>query len=212
VLEAFSHINRSYDNVELAIRSNLTPSIRDHYSEVIKMDNVFIYDQILSPNQMNDLFASADILLCPSLNGVPAMTTLFAMDFELPVISVNAGYNTEAIQDGINGFLVDAGQAQATTREDFARNGEIYRARDKPVRMTVVNGLIEKVGRLLEDETLRRRMGKNNKLEIREGRFSLRRRNEKLKHVLDLAGEREGDYDRRWRVIVNRGIEAEKIR
>lgn len=29
---------------------------------------------------------------------------------------------------------------------------------------------------------------------------------------LDLAGGREGDYDRRWRAIVNRKIEREKIR
>jgi hypothetical protein len=47
----------------------------------------------------------------------------------------------------------------------------------------VVEGLVEKVGHLIEDDRLRRRLGANGYEEVANGRFSVVHRNQMLRQI-----------------------------
>lgn len=62
------------------------------------------------------LMCSCDALLVPALNEPFGRTLIEAMFLGTPVVATNHGGNPEAINDGENGFLVPAGDANAFVR------------------------------------------------------------------------------------------------
>lgn len=66
-----------------------------------------------SAAELRAAYASCDVWLCASSSegfGLPAME---AMGCRTPVVSTRVGWPLDAIQDGVNGFLVEIGDAQA---------------------------------------------------------------------------------------------------
>jgi len=57
----------------------------------------------------------------------------------------------------------------------------------EPVDPQVVAELVEKTSILIEDEDLRRKMGRAGREEVETGKFSLEKRNNKLKRIFDDA-------------------------
>ena len=53
----------------------------------------------------------------------------------------------------------------------------------------VVEEFVKKTSILIEDGELRRRMGRTGRQEIEVGKFSIKKRNEKLKKIFDEATE-----------------------
>ncbi len=51
----------------------------------------------------------------------------------------------------------------------------------------MVKDLADKIGILIENATLRHRMGRAARKEIETGKFSIKRRNEKLKEIFEEA-------------------------
>jgi glycosyltransferase involved in cell wall biosynthesis len=56
----------------------------------------------------------------------------------------------------------------------------------------VVEELVEKTSVLIEDRDLRKKMGKAAREEIETGRFSIEKRNEKLKRIFDEGTSEKG--------------------
>lgn len=59
------------------------------------------------------LMGGTDILLVPAVNEPFGRTLIEAMLLGTPVVATNHGGNPEAIEDGVNGFLVDVDKPQA---------------------------------------------------------------------------------------------------
>jgi len=98
-------------------------------------------------SEVGSLYETADILVLPSYaEGLP-MSVLEAMGKGLPVISTKVGGIPEAVLDGENGFIIDPGDVEA---------------------------LAAKMQTLLQDKSLRERMGRRS-LEIVREKFSVER-------------------------------------
>jgi glycosyltransferase involved in cell wall biosynthesis len=113
---------------------------------------------------------------------------LEAMSYELPVVTTDVWGNGELVREGRTGFLV----AKSTLGPDFEGDRLYARSRhfEKVVRTVdprMVRALVQRLSTLVEDAELRRRLGRAGRSEIEEGRFSLARRNAKLKRLLDEA-------------------------
>jgi colanic acid/amylovoran biosynthesis glycosyltransferase len=70
---------------------------------------------ILNPDQVRDALWQADLFLLASLSEGIANVVIEAMSCGLPVVSTDCGGMQEAITDGVEGFLVPARDAVATS-------------------------------------------------------------------------------------------------
>jgi len=183
VLEAFKVLNARYENLELVIRSHVPPYIRNKYLQVLAGKNVKILEQVLSMEERDHIMQNADIFLFPG-HITPALTILDAMSYELPVVATDWRGNCEMVKDGETGFLI---------RPPFGLNPDVLTRElvdmisARRPDMYGVKELIEKTSVLIVDERLRRRMGIAGRREIEIGKFSIKRRNEKLKKIFDEA-------------------------
>lgn len=100
-------------------------------------------------------YRDADIFILPAYNEAFPIVILEAFGSGLPVISCPVGSIPEVIRDGENGFLVEPGD---------------YRA------------LADRIGKLADDRTMRRRMGKKNR-EILEENYVSRKMVERIDSV-----------------------------
>ena len=188
VLEAFSKLNEKHDNLELVIRSYVPQRIKQKYE---KLKNIKIIDEIIPWEQLEQEFKSSDIFLFPSYH-TPALAILDAMSYELPVITTDVWANPELVNDGKTGFVIKKSDMIQYYTENFIPNWSAPESLKTIKKMTdpqVVKELVEKTSILVEDENLRRKMGKAGRQEIESGRFSIEKRNEKLKRIFDEATE-----------------------
>jgi glycosyltransferase involved in cell wall biosynthesis len=186
-LASFAVLSKEYDNLELVIRSVVPYDIRQKYSYL--SEKVRIIDQVLTWSSLEEEFKSADIFLFPG-HTTPGMTILDAMSYELPIIATNVWGNSEIVKDGETGFLIK--KSRKVPYYMRTPKGLIYYtpAFFKAIRKTdsdVAKDLSKKVSVLIEDKDLRRKMGRNARREIETGKFSIKKRNEKLKRIFDEA-------------------------
>jgi len=183
VLEAFSALNNRYPNLELAIRSPLDPDIKRKYSKILKLPNVKVYDKVLPKKNIEMLYYSSDILLSPGC-GVTSVVTLEGMSYEMPVIAVNGGGMTEAVQDGKTGFLIKPSKTVPYNPKEY----HYFRQNtSKRVGPDIVKGIIDKTAILIENKSLRKKMGEEGRKAIEKGKFSIEYRNRKLKRIFEEA-------------------------
>jgi len=188
MLETFAQLSQKYDNLELVVRSDVPAYIKKKYQG---LDNIKWIEQIISWELLEQEYKSADIFLYPT-HDTPWRAILDAMSYELPVVTNDARYNAELVEDGVTGFVV------AGTDKVPYWMGNLIPAGATPLRKKlveairnvdpdVVERLVEKTSLLIENRELRRKMGKAARHEVEEGRFSIKRRNEKLKRIFDEA-------------------------
>jgi glycosyltransferase involved in cell wall biosynthesis len=191
VLEAFFLLRKRYKNLELVIRSDFPSELKTKYSG--RLENVRLIEGMLPWEQLEQEFKTADIFLFPT-HSTPGLAILDAMSYELPVITTNVWANTEMVEDGKTGFVINKSDRIPYYTENFIPNWSHYPTSKfmriiKATEPTVVKELVEKTCVLIEDEGLRRSMGKTGRQRIEEGKFSISKRHEKLKKIFDEALE-----------------------
>ena len=191
VLEAFFALRKKYRNLELVIRSDISHDLKVRYSD--KLENVKLIEGRIPWEQLEHEFKTADIFLFPS-HSTPGLAILDAMSYELPVITTDVWANTELVEDGKTGFVIKKSDKIQYYTENFIPDWSHYPTSKfimtiKTTDPVVVKELVEKTSVLIEDEGLRRSMGKAGREKIEEGKFSISKRHEKLKKIFDEALE-----------------------
>lgn len=130
-LDAFAQICRDFPDAHYVIAGDgeLRPVLEDHARQLGLADSVHFLGWQDNPHRV---FAAIDVLLTPSLWEGFGVVFLEAMAHSLPIVSTNVPPMPEIILDGITGYTVAPGSADA---------------------------LIEPLRRLLTDADLRRQMG-----------------------------------------------------
>ena len=192
VLAAFFLLQKKYENVELVIRSDISHELKTKYAD--KMKNVRLVEGIIPWEQLEHEFKTADIFLFPS-HATPGLAILDAMSYELPVVTTNLWANTEMVEDGKTGFVIKKSTKICYYSKNFIPNWSHYPTSKfmhliRTLDPIVVKELVEKTSILIENEGLRRNMGRLGRQTIEQGKFSLDRRNELLKRIFDEALER----------------------
>ena len=193
VLEAFAILNRKYDNIELVIRSDVPQYIKNEYKG---MGNIRFIEKALSWELLEREYQSTDIFLSPGYT-TPVWAILDAMSYELPVVATDVWCTSEYVGEGTTGLLVPKSEVLSNYPESLAWNTrppQLLRA-IRTVDTKVAQQLAEKTSMLIENEELRRRMGKAGRYEIEKGKFSIDERNRRLIKIFDEAtlGEEESE-------------------
>jgi glycosyltransferase involved in cell wall biosynthesis len=184
-LAVFTLLNQKYDNLELVIRSDVPREIKAEYGQ---MANVRIIDKVISWEEMEQEFKTADIFLLPA-HHTPSLAFLDAMSYELPVVTIDSWGNSEIVEDGKTGFVVSQPDGFQLPIADFLPDRKVtpVKKAKRAVNPQVVQELVEKTSLLIENRELRRQMGKAARCEVEQGKFSIERRNGKLKRIFDEA-------------------------
>lgn len=85
---------------------------QEECQKIIKDNNLQFKVKIMgwiSGDKKNEAFQSSDIYILPSYNEGLPISILEAMSYGLPIISTPVGGTAEAVQDGLNGFLIEPG-------------------------------------------------------------------------------------------------------
>ena len=111
------------------------------------------------------------------------------MSYELPVVAIDAWANSEIVDDGKTGLIVKKSDRLPYYTGSFLPNWDTsqFRQAIKTADPEVVEELVEKASALIENKELRRKMGKAGRQQVERGKFSIEKRNEKLKRIFDEA-------------------------
>ncbi len=113
------------------------------------------------------------------------------MSYELPVVTIDAPRNADIVEDGNTGLVARCSDKVPYFIEGFKLipdyGSPAFLRAIKAPDPEVVRGLLEKLSLVIENVELRRRMGIAGRWEVEHGRFSIQRRNEKLKQFFDEA-------------------------
>ncbi|OGO06820.1 MAG: hypothetical protein A2Y92_01865, partial [Chloroflexi bacterium RBG_13_57_8] len=188
VLEAFDLLSIRHKNIELIVRSDISPETKTRYARQLAHPRVHVIDGFLPREEVEALYLTSDIFLFPC-HYESWQISLEAMSFELPVISIDLEGVGEFIRDGETGCLVRESDRVPTLQDGLPLSPlypQVLRAlRDTDPR--VVNDLAEKASLLIENPALRRKMGAAGRWQVEHGNNSIARRNALLKDVFDRA-------------------------
>jgi len=184
-IEAFSRLNRRYDNLSFVIRSDMPPQWK---RRCLELGDVKLIDRRLPWPELEEEYKKADIFVHAALFPGYHVAPLDAMSYELPVVATDYGDAREKVRDGVTGLLVprssripDLGEdglpARHTRLRGVVERG--YRTLDEEI----VQGLVEKTRILIENPSLRRRLGAAGRREVEEGQLSIASRNAQLKRI-----------------------------
>lgn len=114
-LRTVHHARQEFPNVRLLIAGDgdERPAIEQTIADLALQDHVTLAG---SRNDVSSLLAASDAFLLTSISeGIP-LTVIEAMAAELPVVSTRVGGLPEMIEDGVSGFLCEAGDAASLAK------------------------------------------------------------------------------------------------
>lgn len=181
VVDAFSELTKKYDRLELIVRSWVPPEVKE---KCVKNPNIKLLYNPLSEEELSELYSSSDIFMFPSYLNL-GLVLLEAMSYELPVIAPRIFDVPEAVEDMKTGILVDT----PPKLRFYSWNGEGNWSLPliRKYRPWRVEKIVEKTSLLIENDSLRRKIGQEARRLVEYGEFSFKHRNEKLKRIFDEA-------------------------
>jgi glycosyltransferase involved in cell wall biosynthesis len=181
VLEAFKTLRRRYD-VRLIVKSDVPQDIKRKYK--FPEIKYYPYKREILPRVklLEKFFAISDIFVYPTYCDIFGLSLLDALSVGLPIVTTDVFAIPEIVENGKNGFLINS---------PIKWHDETYlynpRGGSKKDRELIVKQLVEKLSLLIEDSSLRRKMGRYNRMLIEKGKFSIKQRNEKLRRIYEEA-------------------------
>jgi glycosyltransferase involved in cell wall biosynthesis len=171
ILRAFDILRHVYKSLELVFIGSMPQNIYQQYQGC---KNIRIYNY-LPKKQLFSIYRESDIFSSPTRHDSFGISLLEAMSFSLPVITTkgrSVPVAEEIVDDGVSGFLIKRkygnGYNQICGDIDFG-------------------DFMHKLMLLIEDKKLRERMGEAGKYQIAHGKFSIRKRNERLRKIYEEA-------------------------
>jgi glycosyltransferase involved in cell wall biosynthesis len=184
VLEAFAVLHERYPQLRLTLRTELPPLDR-YYLRIIETGWVRVIDRFLSGEEMDELLSQSHVFLLPSAR-VHIVSLLQAMSYGLAVVTSDGWGIEEYVTHERNGLIVKGRYGKTSwVDEEAGMLREDYEPMFTP-DPEVIAGLVEAVSRLVEDRSLRRRLGRTARLDV-QTTYNLEQWNEGLKSALDRA-------------------------
>jgi len=164
-LKVLEKLRQKY-GIEGIVISNVSKELKKKYSKLK------IYD-LIPQKEVYNLLEKSDLFLYPASVDTFGFSLLEAMAFGLPTITINTKWTKsrkEIIENGKTGFIFDV-------NEDLSFDS-IGGVEEKVIKI-----LIKKTSELIENGELREEMSKECIKTIKEGKFSIKERNKKLKRI-----------------------------
>ncbi len=186
LLNAFESISKKYD-AELI----MVTAVPEEYA---KKYEGFKNIKFIEPNKnreelIRNFYPNMDVYVMPSFVDTFGAVFLESMSFSVPVITTNIYASPEIIENGKSGILIDAPFSMFNT--DFSlrfwpkdAGWKDFLSRTKHVNGKFIESIEKSMAALIEDDSLRRSMGKRGAQMIKE-KFSISRRNKTLKRIYE---------------------------
>lgn len=188
-LEAYTILRERFEKIEMLVRSDVPDEVRRRYEGI---PGLRVVDQPLERTELDREFLSADIFLFPG-HHTPFMVLLEAMSYQLPIVATDIYATREIVEDGVTGFLIHPAPGVPYYVADCLPTGygdaqdRVFKAVIRETHRAMVDEMVQKVSLLIEHQGLRQAMGKRARWEVEHGKFSLARRNQRLKEIFDEA-------------------------
>ncbi len=168
-LEAIDKITKEYKSVKGIINSDVPKEILQKYESNKKIK----FYKLIPQKELFEIYTSADIFLYPGYSDSFGFGFLEAMSFGLPIITID-GYARREIINKKVGFVIDK---PTSFRKEDARS----------IQEEIIKNLVKYTSLLIKSRSLRERMSKNCLEEIKNGKFSIKERNKKMKKIYEEA-------------------------
>lgn len=196
LFRAVDIINSEYGfNIELCSITNAPPHYQEHFRKFVnifrnKKNFSIIENRVPRDILIKNYYSKSDIFVLPSYGDFFGYVFLEAMSTGLPLIGTDVFAIPEIIEDGANGFLVKA--PITPYKENYLRKNseEVKDYLNKVVYgefPDLVDDLVEKLLILIENPDIRHKMGLKNYDLVKNGKFSIIARNNKLKRIYNEA-------------------------
>lgn len=166
-LEAIDRLTKKYPNVDAVFVSQTPLEITDEYS---KNKKIKFYELVPHEKLMEELIPSSDILIYPGYSDTFGFIFPEALSFGIPVVTVDGFARRDMIEDGQTGRIIPP------------REKMIDKKRKVP-NLEISEKLVRATSELIENRKLRKKMSKNCLKEVTDGKFSIKKRNEKLREI-----------------------------
>lgn len=184
-IDAFINLQKKYDNLELVLRSKISPHIRE---KIKKYPNIKVIEKILTSAELDKLYRSADIF--SHIGFLNLNATIFeAMSYGIPVIAISLFNIPELISNMKNGILFEI----QNPNDFYTKNGcpkdfsYSFIKNMRKLRSIMTEKLEKAFTMLIEDKTLREKISIEASKSFESGEFSITNRNKIIKEVFDNA-------------------------
>lgn len=193
LIEAFERLQSKFDNIELTIVSKFDsldsrydgPCIKDLLvKKIVSNNNINWVKGIEREELMKNFYPNADIFVMPTLADSFGFVLLEAEAFGLPIVSTNHFAIPEIVKNNESGLLIDICKNKFYKDQNKFKNDQDKYLIQKDLDKTLNEGIYDNLRKLIEDSSLRKRMGRKG-LEIAREKFSFKKRNRIMKSVYE---------------------------
>ena len=184
VLEAFSRLEKKFNNVELWMRADVPKEIQKKYSSKnVKYTN-YSNNIISREDLIKNVHAKCDIFLYPTLCDSFGFGLMDAMVAGLPIIGTNLFAVPELVEDGKTGLIVDI--PGYSLKENFIQEYPVSKLVGDANEKFIVD-MHFAMERLVKNEAFRNKLAKAGLDKVRKGALSIPVRNKQLIEVYNEA-------------------------
>jgi len=178
-LEVCKRLNEKYrEKIEIIFISDVPTDIKHRYRTLKIKD-------IVPLKELFGYYKKADLFFYPSFIDTFGFGILEAMSFGLPIISVNTNKTLtrkEILDNGKQGFISEI-KDQLTDKILEKKEKLVFGKEENEL----IENLFENCCKLIDDKKLREKMSRNCTNEVKNGKFSIKERNKKLKRIYEEA-------------------------
>ena len=164
-LEVFDRLTKKYKNVSATFVCPTTESFKIKY---LKNEKIKILDLMPQEKLFDEIYPAHDIFVYPGFGDSYGFAMPEAMAFGLPIVTVDSFARREIVKDGKTGFVIERPKSYSG-----------YDCMDKKM----LDELVNKTYLLIENRDLRNQLGKNGIKDVKNGLFSIERRNDILRKI-----------------------------
>jgi glycosyltransferase involved in cell wall biosynthesis len=168
-LEAIDQLTKKYENVYGIINSEVPEEIRKRYSANRKIS----FYGLLPQDKLFELYKKSDIMIYPGYSDSFGFGFLEAMSFGIPVVTIDGFAREELITQGKTGFVISRPMLTSQEMERLIRSDSTG----------IIKEIIEAGSEIITNNKLRDRMSNNCLKTIKEGKFSINKRNKIIKEI-----------------------------
>ena len=168
-LEVIDKLTKKYNNVKGIIVSEVPESVLKKYSQNRKIK----FFGLMPQKELFELHSNSDIFVYPGYSDSFGFAYLEAMSFGIPIITVDGFARKEIIDEGKTGFIVGR------------KDPEWYPTKKEGEE--IIEEFIKKISLIIKNKKLREKISKNCIEIIKNGKFSIKERNKKIKEIYEEA-------------------------
>ena len=102
-------IAKACDEIHFDVVGRIDPQMEIAANELSCMPNVTVMNEYVSNKEMENAFRNADWIILPYNSATQSGVIIDAYRYSRPVIAFDVGAVSEQIQDGLSGYLIEAG-------------------------------------------------------------------------------------------------------